>query len=449
MRSNVWKNCCAAGLLLAAPAWADTVLMLGHVAPDAARVWCHDAAGAPTSAVVEARGAPIVRITRVDDHTAIADLAGLRADHGVVVRMGDASCAFRTPARPALKGRVVFAVGSCDTLTAADRRTPLFASIAAARPDAMLWLGDNWYLLNDTGGTHAQVRETGELLKGEWSQTGRALERALATRRHPDLRALLTATAHYATWDDHDYGYNNAPFGDPPTMSGAEQRAVWFGRAGAQQVFDTMWANGPERGPGISSSFRRGPATVFLMDDRSFKDVAAKAIWGPEQVAWLQRGLRAAEDEGVPLKVIANGTQVLPPVPPESHETDAPAERDGLLEWISRERIGGVVFLSGDRHRCELWYFANRPAGVEMTASPLHHGYQRDPGPPHAARQWVGPRADAFGLLSFESDGKGRGVLRMEARDANGALLPDANASPGSVCASTFDLVAGRFQPGD
>ena len=205
----------------------------------------------------------------------------------------------------------------------------------------------------------------------------------------------------------------------------------------------------PGGGPGISSSFRRGPAAFFLLDDRSFKDVAARVIWGAAQVAWLKRELRAAEDAGVPLKVIANGTQVLPPALPESHETDAPAERADLLAWLEREHIGGVVFVSGDRHRSELWHFPDQPAGMEFTASPLHQGSLRDPGPPHAARCWVGPKANGFGLLTFEASDGGRGLLTFEARDARGAPLPDVVRGSSALCVSTFDLEAGRFRARD
>jgi alkaline phosphatase D len=446
--SKAWKNRWAAILLLASPAWADPVLMLGHVAPDAARVWCQDETGAPTSALFHCAGEVLPGVlTRVDDQICIADVAGLKPDQDVRADLGSASLRFRTPAPPTSTGRIVVALGSCDTLADPAQHSPLFQTLAELRPDAMLWLGDNWYLLNDTGGTHAQIRETGALLKGEWTETARARGRALATRRHPDLRALLGATAHYATWDDHDYGFNNAPFGDPPDLTPEQQRAVWFGRAGAQQVFEALWANGPERGPGISSSFRRGPAVFFLMDDRSFKDVPARTIWGGDQMAWLQRGLKAAEAAGVPLKVIANGTQVLPPVGVESHQTDAPGERADLLAWLDRERIGGVVFVSGDRHRAELWYFEGQSASLELTASPLHHGYQRDPGPPQATRRWVGPKANSFGLLTFEAQSGGRGTLVLEARDAAGAPLPDAHRGDGSVCVSRFDLEAGRFRP--
>ena len=66
-------------------------------------------------------------------------------------------------------------------------------AIAAQRPDLMLWMGDNTYM-----------REP------DWYTRTGVFHRYSHTRELPELQPLLAAASHYATWDDHDYGADNA-----------------------------------------------------------------------------------------------------------------------------------------------------------------------------------------------------------------------------------------------
>ena len=425
---------------------ADQVLMLGHVSPDSALMWFHDEAGAPPSPTISGDGNPSLAVRRVDRQISLLEASGLSPDSPWSVRCGAASLTFRTPPSHATTGHVVLAVGSCDEMTEAGGSNPVYAAIASTRPDAMLWLGDNWYLRGDNGSAHGQLPD-GRLQKGEWTLPSRARERALFTRLHPSLRSLLTATAHYATWDDHDFGYNNAPLGDPPNLTQAQQDEAWFGRQAARTIFESMWANSPDRGPGISSTFRRGPVVVFLLDNRSFQNPDKGEIWGDEQLSWLKRNLRAAEDAGVPVKIVANGTQVLPPAQGEGHEKQAPVERERLLAWIGREQIGGVFFVTGDIHRSELWHFPDCSASLEFTCSPFYNIRPDEPGHASRQRRWVGTPVNNFGLITVEATDPDRVTLRLECRDAEGHLLPEVGGDGNGFCMSEYTVDRGRITP--
>ena len=68
-----------------------------------------------------------------------------------------------------------------------------FRLIADSGADFMVWGGDNWY-----------YREADfDSISGLWY-------RAQVTRALPTLQKLFAVMPHYAIWDDHDYGSNDA-----------------------------------------------------------------------------------------------------------------------------------------------------------------------------------------------------------------------------------------------
>ena len=72
-------------------------------------------------------------------------------------------------------------------------QTPILDAMVAKRPDAMVWMGDNFY-----------YREP------DWNTRTGMIYRNTHTRSYPGLQPFLASTHHYATWDDHDYGRNDA-----------------------------------------------------------------------------------------------------------------------------------------------------------------------------------------------------------------------------------------------
>jgi alkaline phosphatase D len=280
----------------------------------------------------------------------------------------------------------------------------IFQSIAAAKPDFMVWLGDDVYYREADWTTEAGMRR-------RWAH-----DRAL-----PELQPLLGAVHHYAMWDDHDYGSNDSD-------------RTFRDRATSLRVFQDYWLNptyGTPETPGVFTRFTWGDVEFFLLDDRSFRapDDAPpgpdKRMFGAAQMRWLEEALTSSE---ATFKIVAGGSQMLNPLALFEAMGKYPAEQKELLDFLRKTKIPGVVFLSGDRHFTEL--LARREPGLyplyELTASPLTSGPAKPKdeeknNPARIPGTWV------VGVRNFsliEVSGKeGERVLTLRTLDANGKEL--------------------------
>jgi alkaline phosphatase D len=228
----------------------------------------------------------------------------------------------------------------------------IFRTIAARKPDLMLWLGDNIYYREPDFGSVAAM----------WRRN------ALA-REEPALQPLLGTAHHYAIWDDHDFGPNDA---------------IWINRYWRESfdIFKAYWANpsyGAHGVEGVFGSFSWDDVDFFLLDDRMYRtpervpESPDKAMLGREQMRWLQHSLSYSR---APFKVIVNGSQVLNSNARDECFAHYVREQKELVDWIVQNRIRGVLFLSGDRHESELLRVT--PDGFyplyDFTSSPLTAG---------------------------------------------------------------------------
>ena len=241
---------------------------------------------------------------------------------------------------------LTFVLGSCLYLndSAYDRPgkpygldpTRILASMANARADFNLWLGDNLYL-----------REA------DYSSPSGIRYRYSHDRATPALQPLLAARPNYALWDDHDFGYNDA---------NSSYRLAEQGR----QTFMDYWGNMAygDGHQGIYSTFSASDCDFFMLDDRTFRSSEElpdslngrpnpnKPYWGAKQMQWLEDNLLASH---ATFKFIANGNQVIDPGPLRGEAVSHYAlEYNRLIDFIRSNHIGGVVFLSGDRHFTEV-----------------------------------------------------------------------------------------------
>ena len=222
-------------------------------------------------------------------------------------------------------------------------------AIREARPDAMIWMGDNVYL-----------REA------DWYSRSGILYRYGHTRALPELQPLLGATHHYATWDDHDYGPDNSDW-------------TWREKATTKQAFDLFWANPssgqPEFG-GILTMFQWGDADFFLLDDRWFRSsenrVGERQLFGP-QIDWLIDALASSR---ATFKIVVSGTQVLNPEARWDSYATFPEERGRLLDELRANDVDGVMFLTGDVHYSVLSRLPRQGTYplYDLTVSPLTAG---------------------------------------------------------------------------
>ncbi len=351
--------------------------MLADVTHRGAAVWVQT--DGPAEVRVDAFGpgdsTPTVSARAVPggDGTATARLFGLEPGTAYTYRVSvdgaDATptaypAAFRT--QPLWQWRTdppafTAAIGSCyyDNDPAYDRpgdgyggSTAIFNEIDALRPDLMVWLGDNTYL-----------REV------DWWSAEGIDYRFRHSRSEPALQPLLARTAHYATWDDHDFGPNDS-----------DRSYVLKGET--LDTFTDYWpaaTRGLPGVPGVFTQFQWADVEFFLLDDRYHRapndaPPSERTILGPDQAQWLLDALTASQ---APFKVVGVGGQFLNPVPVfETFAAIAPAERQRLLDEIAARKVEGVVFLSGDRHHTELIKL-DRPGAYplyEFTSSPLTAG---------------------------------------------------------------------------
>lgn len=267
--------------------------------------------------------------------------------------------AYRKPAPD-----ISFLTGSCSYMNQPEYDRPgepyggdssIFITMSETKADFMLWLGDNWY-----------TRDVDYYSKwGLWY-------RAHHDRKQPVLQPLLAAMPNYAIWDDHDYGPNN--FG-----------ASYIFKDETRKVFKNYWANptyGMD-GKGIYTQFAYSDVAFFLLDDRTWRSPddmkdsvkgqpnPEKTMFGKEQLAWLKDAL--LQSRYATFKIIATGSQMLNTYSPYDCFYHYPVEFKELTDFITENKIEGVIFLTGDRHHSEIIKM-ERPGHYtlyDVTVSPL------------------------------------------------------------------------------
>lgn len=269
------------------------------------------------------------------------------------------------PALPAATVLTRLAFGSC-----LDQRfpQPIWTAIQKSKPQLFLMLGDNVY---------------GDIK----SPDGRELVEAYRKQNaHPEFQAARAAFPMLATWDDHDYGLNDAGQTFPHrALSTALFRAFW------QMPGDDMNPTGIAYARMFGREGQR--VQVIMLDSRSFRsDITRKpkddkslpgnyrpeldpsrTMLGDAQWAWLEAELRKPAE----IRMVVSSVQVLSDGHGWERWGNLPVERDRLIRLIETTAAKGVILLSGDRH---MGAFYNRPLGkkqilVEATSSSLNRSY--------------------------------------------------------------------------
>ena len=273
----------------------------------------------------------------------------------------------------------------------------IFKSIQQQQANLMLWLGDNTYL-----------REA------DWYTRTGILHRYTHTRSLPELQALLASTHHYAIWDDHDFGPNDSD-------------RSFIHKDKTLEAFQLFWGN-PSFGlpdqKGITSFFQWSDIDFFLLDNRyhrspNRRETTERTLLGKEQLEWLIDALTFSPS---PFKIVAIGGQVLNSAETsETYSRLAPKERDYLLQRIAEEKIKGVIFINGDRHKTELSVAENNGAKVyDLTVSPLTSGVSSGRKEKNEFRvEGTLVEQHNFGILEFSGPRKDR-KMTIQIMDAEG-----------------------------
>ena len=305
-------------------------------------------------------------------------------------------------------------------------------AMAADRlPHFMLWLGDNLYL-----------RPSGKFLaEADFASVPNMEARYRAVRDMDMFRKVFAATHHYALWDDHDYGPDNA------------DKTFRF-KADALRLFKQYWPN-PDMGspdlPGTWTSFTHQDAEFFFLDDRYYRDHEkaapgdGKAMFGPAQIAWLKTSLSRSP---ATFKLVCNGSQLLSEDQNGHHSGwhSYRSEREAFLAWLAEAKIPGLLFISGDRHNTQVFRLKQEGAPVvyEFSCSPFTSRLSmlstKDRANPRYVAE-LGVEQRNFGTLEFAGRGESRRIV-ASCFDSNGrqlwqrtlaAATTDAGGEPVSV----------------
>jgi alkaline phosphatase D len=269
------------------------------------------------------------------------DFTGLQPNHvyNVLVSIEgwktQARTSFRTQADVPVKD-FAFSTGSCALMNTdwskpifPGGKTNIFNAIRKRHSEFMLWLGDNVYYMKAS----------------QYNTVEGMFERNMKVRTaFKKFKFFITAMPHYAIWDDHDFGPNDS-------------NDTWHMKDSSLMIFKSFWPNTYPEQPqlyGNFFSFRYYDAEFFMTDDRYYRDPpgdSAASFLGAKQMAWLKERLLLSD---AAFKFIAVGTQVLNENNFGETYSQYPKERQDLFEFIAKNNIKGVIFLTGDKHYSEI-----------------------------------------------------------------------------------------------
>jgi len=272
------------------------------------------------------------------------------------------------------------AVGSCYRPDRSDTKN-VWQTLASLEPDVFLFIGDNMYA---------------DLDRFKRAVTVADLHANYALLAKSPYAGFAAQVPVLATWDDHDYGLNDAG-AELPFKAESQQALVDFFRDPADAPRRTR--------PGVYMARTVGPqgrrVQFILLDTRYFRspmkldpqarrktyvgNVDADAtVLGDAQWDWLEAQLKRPAE----VRVIATSIQAVAREHRFEKWANFPRERQRLFELIKQTGAAGVVLVSGDRHHLEL-SVEPEAAGYpiyDLTASGMNQGGGRTKDEPNTHR---------------------------------------------------------------
>ncbi len=235
---------------------------------------------------------------------------------------------------------------------------PIWGAINTARPDLFVFLGDNIY---------ADATQPAEW-QSKYAMLG----------AEPGFQQLRSQSLVAATWDDHDYGANDAgadfaskqqaraaflSFWDVPLFSTRRMQAdgiymaSTYGAPGQRVqliLLDTRWnrsllARVSEADYAVRRPLGMGPYTAATDPNAT--------LLGETQWRWLEAQLHVPAD----LRLIATSIPFLRTGSGWESWSNFPAEQERLIRLIGATGATGVLFITGDTHHAQI---SRRTQGV-------------------------------------------------------------------------------------
>ena len=305
------------------------------------------------------------------------------------------------------------AFGSCGHET---KPQPILKLIADKKPDFFVYLGDNIY-----GDTYNM-----EELKAKYKQL----------RDKPEYQALQKSTKVLATWDDHDFGWNDSGRHYPH-------------KEASKQIFLDFF-NEPKNSerrkrPGIYDAkiFEYGTKKLqfILLDTRTFRDdlrtyrgelhmkskyfypldyypheTEDSTLLGKEQWIWLEKQLSVPAD----VRIICSSTQFSIEYNGYEAWPNFPHEQRKMVQLINSTKANGVVFISGDVHYAEISRLNNEKGYpiYDVTSSGITSTWHF--ATPNANRIEGPVMENHYGMITIDWDNKSGIHIIMECIDITG-----------------------------
>eukprot|EP00913_Durusdinium_trenchii_P023393 g21971.t1 len=317
-----------------------------------------------------------------------------------------------------------------------DKPQPIWDTIVGTKPERFLFIGDNIYA--DT--------EDMALMRAKYAMLN----------AKPGYQRLKKVCPILATWDDHDYGKNDAGVEYPKKK---ESQQIFL------DVFGVAKDSPRRKREGVYHAEITGPigkrVQFILLDTRYFRsplktggkddepgsgirgpyppdDSPEKTFLGPAQWKWLEQQLRKPAE----IRILASSIQVVA----DQHHWEGwgtfPRERKRLFDLIGKTKANGVIIISGDRHKSEISRIDNTAAGYpiyDVTSSSLNT--------PSGNFTRTGVRfvnelnGYRVGLMYFDINfgtilidwTKPDPVIRMQVRDSKGDVVLQARTTAGKL----------------
>ena len=299
------------------------------------------------------------------------------------------------PIEPVFTSDFTMVFASCSDQ---ERNQPLWKPIIDNDPDVFIWGGDNVY--SDT----ADMKKMAADYNKVWA--------------HPDYASLAEKTEIIGTWDDHDYGLNDAGV-DWEMKDEAQQIFLDFLKIAEDDplrsqkgVYHTKYYKTP-----------KGSIKVILLDTRYFRSGLNKStiegrrydawdesndgtVLGDAQWAWLKKEL---EDETADFNLIVSSIQLLSYEHGWEKWGNFPSEVDKMIAMVTAAKAKNILFVSGDRHQAEfslLYREGFKYPIVDFTSSGMTHVFPDSPTENNEYRVMEVVKELNFGLLEFDFDRK-------------------------------------------
>lgn len=274
------------------------------------------------------------------------------------------------------------AFGSCADQ---DLPQPIWGPIVTAKPDLFIFMGDNVYA------SSPKQKPISEQY------------RKLAA--NADFRRARESIPFLATWDDHDYGQNDAG-ADNPEKEIAKREFLKFWPyvkesmiLNQEGIFHAKMIGGT-----VKRRHKEPMLQIILLDTRTYRSPLlkvedpehpehrfnpwqdkSKTILGQEQWAWLETQLQRPAD----LRIIISSIQLIAEGHGYEKWANFPHERQRFFDLLKSTKAHNVIVFSGDRHLSSIakteipgWgtlyditsSSLNRPSNLPDEADPSYQG---------------------------------------------------------------------------